>query len=104
MKAIAFAAQFLFPQNAHGAPIVTPFSQASPVETGEGDRLRWKGRYEQAITLYRKKVTQATGAPIVTPAACHFPRLGRGKLICRNAKPPPCGTGEGNREAVEGAL
>ena len=53
--------------NAHGAPIVTPFSQASPVETGEGDRLRWKGRHEQAITLYRKKVTQATGAPVVTP-------------------------------------
>jgi hypothetical protein len=26
------------------------------------------------------------------------------KLICRNAKPPPLGTGEGNREAVEGAL
>ena len=69
---------------ATGAPVVTPFSQASPVEAGEGDRLRWKGRHEQAIMLYRKKVTQVTGAPIVTPTACHFPRLGRGKLIYRS--------------------
>ena len=37
-------------------------------------------------------------------ASSPLPPLWRGKLICRNAKPPPYGTGEGNREAVEGAL
>ena len=32
-----------------------------------------------------------------------LPPLRRGKLICRNAMPPPCDTGEGDRAAVEGA-
>ena len=38
----------------------------------------------------------AFGAPLSPRYARHFPRLGRGKLICRSAKPPPCDTGEGN--------
>ena len=31
--------------------------------------------------FYRERVAIGSGAPIVTPTACHFPRLGRGKLI-----------------------
>ena len=32
----------------------------------------------------------------------HFPRVA-GKLMYCSHKPPPCGTGEGDREAVVGA-
>ena len=47
---------------------------ASPVTTGEGDRLRWKGRHGRSECFHREKQIYVTDAPIVTPAACHFPR------------------------------
>ena len=53
-----------------------------------------EGAPRATILFYRKKVVRATGAPIVTPTACHFPRLGRGKLIRFQSLPRRSGGGE----------
>ena len=44
--------------------------------------------------FYRERVAIGSGAPIVTPTACHFPRLGRGKLIGFQSLPRRSGGGE----------
>ena len=63
-----------------------------------------EGAPRATMLFYRKKVVRATGAPIVTPTACHFPRLGRGKLI-RFQSLPRAPRGRGTmRSMVEGGL
>ena len=59
-----------------------PYPQASPIDTGEVARDSvTEGAPWAMFDFYRERVAIGSGAPIVTPTACHFPRLGRGKLI-----------------------